>query len=106
MIAAGTGLTPFMGFLKQREADLAGGKKLGDAWLFHGRRFAGEDGDALYLQELRALKDGGVLTHLQECISRDRLEEATYKYVQDGIKAHGGKLWDLVQGGASVFVCG
>ncbi|KAJ3048638.1 hypothetical protein HK097_010367, partial [Rhizophlyctis rosea] len=45
MIAAGTGLTPFMGFLKQREADSKAGKRLGDAWLFHGRRFKGEDGD-------------------------------------------------------------
>ncbi|KAJ3041754.1 hypothetical protein HK097_002192, partial [Rhizophlyctis rosea] len=24
----------------------------------------------------------------------------------DGIKAHGGRLWELVNGGGSVFVCG
>ncbi|KAJ3038773.1 hypothetical protein HDV00_000348 [Rhizophlyctis rosea] len=106
MIAAGTGITPFMGFLAHRRAEKEGGKSVGGAWLFHGRRFWGEDGDALYKGELEGLKREGVLTGLHECVSRDRLDEVRYRYVQDAVKENGREVWELVNSGASVFVCG
>ncbi|KAJ3281618.1 hypothetical protein HK104_011363 [Borealophlyctis nickersoniae] len=106
MIAAGTGLTPFMGFLRHRGA-ASTEQKPGDAWLFHGRRFAGEDGDALYLSELKGLVEKGALTHLHECLSRENTEAVRFKYVQDAVKAHGAELWKAVkEGGAAIYVCG
>src|SRR5690606_23046188 len=105
MIGAGTGLTPFLGFLSHRALRKDG--ELGEAWLFHGRRFLGSDGDAIYGDELKGYLENGALTQLHECLSREDGDAVRFKYVQNGVKECGKELWKLiVEGNASIFVCG
>ncbi|KND01446.1 uncharacterized protein SPPG_03250 [Spizellomyces punctatus DAOM BR117] len=110
MIAAGTGITPFMSFLAHRHhLRSSGTSSFGAMWLFHGRRFASADGDALYESDLDTYVKGGSLSRLLVCTSREDVtpDQIRYKYVQDGIRALGTEVWDLVhECGAYVYVCG
>ncbi|KAI9098740.1 hypothetical protein DFS34DRAFT_579869 [Phlyctochytrium arcticum] len=115
LISAGTGITPFISFLSHRNALIAEKTdpvQLGPAWMFHGRRFASADGDALYASEIDSYIKSGALTEYVACLSRDPpLPSATsqvhFKYVQDGIRAMGPKLRELcLAQDARIYVCG
>ncbi len=58
LACAGTGVAPFHGFLAERAAQLAAGRKLAPAYLFMGCRSA--ETDALFLEELRGWEADGV----------------------------------------------
>ncbi|KAJ3137914.1 hypothetical protein HK101_003800 [Irineochytrium annulatum] len=104
MIAAGTGLTPFMAHMGARVA-AAGAEGLGEAWMFHGRRF--EASDRIYGDEVDAHVSSGSLTRFVQALSRDRgVVGNAGKYVQDAIRAHREDVWRLIDGGAGVYVCG
>jgi cytochrome P450/NADPH-cytochrome P450 reductase len=100
MVGPGTGIAPFRGFLQERAALQAKGAKLGRALLFFGCR--GPD-DFLYQDELQAWVAQGV-TELYTAYSR--IEGQPKTYVQDEIKAHADDVWQMVQEGAVIYICG
>lgn len=97
MVGPGTGVAPFVGFLRHRQHSEVGS---GEWWLFYGCRQ--KDKDFLYQEELHELMEEGVLTHLVVSYSR---EGDGPKYVQDNIIKHGAKLAPLMDK-VIVYVCG
>ncbi|MBQ4851387.1 sulfite reductase flavoprotein subunit alpha [Pseudoalteromonas sp. MMG012] len=97
MIGPGTGIAPFRAFLEEREATHA----TGDNWLFFGDR--NEKTDYLYEQELTQMQQDGLLTRLDLAFSRDQAEKT---YVQDKMLAQGEALFNWLEQGAYLYVCG
>jgi sulfite reductase (NADPH) flavoprotein alpha-component len=97
LIAAGTGIAPFRSFLQQREAQQASGQN----WLFFGNRNFRDD--FIYQQEWVRLRDNGILTKASLAFSRDDGRRA---YVQDRILEQGEALFQWIENGAAVYVCG
>lgn len=100
MIGPGTGLAPFRGFLQEREWRKSQGQDLGDALLFFGCRHP--DQDFYYRDELHGYADQGIV-ELHTAFSR---HGETRTYVQDVLREKGDRVWDLIEGGAKVYVCG
>ena len=97
MIGPGTGIAPFRGFLHERRALGASGKN----WLFFGERSAATD--FFYRDELESMLRDGHLARLDTAFSRDQEKKV---YVQDRMLEHSRELWEWLQEGASVYVCG
>ncbi len=97
MIGPGTGIAPFRAFLQHRQATGASGQN----WLFFGEQHA--DGDYYYHQELETFRRNGVLHRLDTAFSRDQPEKI---YVQHRMLAQGSILWQWLEDGATVCVCG
>ena len=97
MVGAGTGVAPYRAFVEHRREH---GQK-GDTWLIFGdRNFAS---DFLYqLEWLRYRKDG-TLTRMDVAFSRDQKEKI---YVQHRMRAYGRRLFDWLERGAHLYVCG
>lgn len=106
MVGPGTGVAPFLGFLRHRAAlSETGQGQLGEAWLFYGCRH--RDRDYLYRDELQEYLKTGNLTQLCVCFSRDKQPAESPRYVQENIRAHGAELVKLiVEKEAIVYVCG
>jgi cytochrome P450/NADPH-cytochrome P450 reductase len=100
MVGPGTGLAPFRGFLQERAARKAKGAVLGPAMLFFGCRHP--DQDFLYADELKAFAAHGI-AELHIAFSRG---EGPKTYVQHLVAAQKERLWDLIEQGAIVYVCG
>lgn len=99
MIGPGTGVAPFRGFLQERTAVAAGGRH----WLFFGNPH--QRSDFLYqLEWQRALKDGR-LDRFDLAFSRDR-RDGSKVYVQDRLRERARDLFDWIEGGAHLYVCG
>lgn len=97
MIGPGTGVAPFRAFLEEREELGAEGK----TWLFYGDRHFVTD--FLYQTDWqRMLKEGG-LTKLDVAFSRDTDEKV---YVQHRILEKSRELFEWLQEGAHVYICG
>ncbi len=97
MIGPGTGIAPFRAFIQERSAMGATGRN----WLFFGNPCF--DSDFLYQTEwLRALQEGS-LYRLDVAFSRDQPEKI---YVQHRLQEHARDLYEWIQGGAYVYVCG
>ena len=101
MVGAGTGLAPFRGFLQERAAQRAQGVPVARSLLFFGCRDRGSD--LLYADELRGYQDQG-LVRVENAFSRATDERC--RYVQDAMLDRADEVWDLLQQGAVVFVCG
>lgn len=101
MIGPGTGLAPFRGFLQERAALQAQGKMVGKSMLFFGCRHPEQD--FLYEDELKQFAAQGV-TELVTSFSR--LDPQKKCYVQDDLYARRNDVWQLLQAGAIVYVCG
>lgn len=97
MIGPGTGIAPFRAFMQQREADGASGKN----WLFFGNPHFTED--FLYQVEWQRYVKEGLLTRIDLAWSRDQTHKI---YVQDKLRAQGAELWNWIQQGAHIYVCG
>lgn len=97
MIGPGTGIAPFRSFLAQRDATGATGRN----WLFFGDQHFVTD--FLYQTELQNWKETGILTKLNAAFSRDQKEKV---YVQHKMLQHGEELYDWLNNGASIYVCG
>ena len=97
MIGPGTGIAPFRAFVQERSAAGASGRN----WLFFGNpHFAS---DFLYQTEWqRALQDGD-LHKLDLAFSRDQSHKI---YVQDKLREQAADLYEWIQAGAYVYVCG
>ncbi|WP_280563263.1 assimilatory sulfite reductase (NADPH) flavoprotein subunit [Chromohalobacter sp. 48-RD10] len=97
MIGPGTGVAPFRAFLQEREARGASG----DNWLFFGDRR--RRSDFLYQAEWLQWRKTGLLSRLDVAFSRDQQDKV---YVQDRLREQAATLYDWLQAGAYVFVCG
>jgi sulfite reductase (NADPH) flavoprotein alpha-component len=97
MVGPGTGVAPFRAFLHERQATKAPGRN----WLFFGHQRS--SCDFFYEDELKAMKEAGVLTRLSLAWSRDTGEKF---YVQDRMREVGRDLWSWLADGAHFYVCG
>ena len=96
MVGPGTGIAPFRAFWQQRTIDHA----TGPMWLFFGNPYKATDG--CYEDELAALVESGALK-LSVAWSRDQ----AYKiYVQHLMDAAGAEIWQWLERGAAVYMCG
>ncbi|WP_458118602.1 assimilatory sulfite reductase (NADPH) flavoprotein subunit [Paenibacillus sp. Z6-24] len=97
MIGPGTGVAPFRAFMMEREETGAEGK----SWLFFGdQRFAT---DFLYQTEWQRWLKDGVLTRMDVAFSRDTDQKV---YVQHRMMERSRELYEWIQEGAIVYVCG
>lgn len=101
MLAAGTGLAPFRGFLQSRAVLQRHGAKPGPALLFFGCRHP--EVDFLYKDELLEFEKAGLVT-LHTAFSR--LTPGNKVFVQDKLLEQQDAVWRLLQDGAVVYVCG
>lgn len=97
MIGPGTGIAAFRGFLYEREAIGA----IGRNWLFFGEQHFATD--FLYQTEIQNWFATGVLNKAELAFSRDQKEKI---YVQDRIKEQGAELYQWLESGAYVYICG
>lgn len=96
LIGPGTGIAPYMGFLQERELEKASGKN----WLFFGER--NKATDFYYQERLEAWKALGHVD-LSLAFSRDQEEKV---YVQDLLLNNASKVFEWIQGGCIIYVCG
>ncbi|OBW95866.1 NADPH-dependent assimilatory sulfite reductase flavoprotein subunit [Gallibacterium salpingitidis] len=97
MVGAGTGIAPFRAFMQQRAADEASGEN----WLIFGNQTFTED--FLYQQEWQDYAKQGLLNRYHFAWSRDQQQKI---YVQDKIREQAETLWQWLQQGAYLYVCG
>ena len=97
MIGPGTGVAPFRGFLQERSATGAGGRN----WLLFGNPHARHD--FLYQLEWQQALRSGQLQRLDLAFSRDQADKV---YVQHKLREQGRDLFDWLEGGAHLYVCG
>jgi sulfite reductase (NADPH) flavoprotein alpha-component len=97
MIGAGTGMAPYRAFLQERAATGA----RGESWLFFGERNSRTD--FLYQTEWQAWLRDGTLSRLSVAFSRDQAEKI---YVQQRLRENAREIYDWLQEGAHVYVCG
>lgn len=97
MVGPGTGIAPFRSFMQEREEIGASGK----SWLFFGDQHFVTD--FLYQTEWQKWLKDGVLTKMDVAFSRDSEEKV---YVQHQMKKQSKELFEWLEQGASVYVCG
>lgn len=98
MIGAGTGIAPFRAFMQQRENNDATGK----AWLIYGNQKFTDD--FLYQSEWQRWHKLGLLHNTSLAWSRQNHQKKIY--VQDKIIEDGEQIWQWLQEGAHIYVCG
>ncbi|KAI0432727.1 hypothetical protein F5Y09DRAFT_353245 [Xylaria sp. FL1042] len=103
MVAAGTGIAAFRGFIQERARLSAIGKPVGPMVLFFGCRNAEED--YLYRDELERTRSklDGVF---QIVTAFSRVKGQKKRYVQDAIREKAGDFCALLDRDASLYVCG
>jgi sulfite reductase (NADPH) flavoprotein alpha-component len=97
MIGPGTGVAPFRAFVQERAAIGAGGRN----WLLFGNPHFRTD--FLYQLEWQQALKQGTLHRLDLAFSRD---QAGKVYVQQRLRERGRELYDWLQQGAHLYVCG
>ncbi|MWV42996.1 assimilatory sulfite reductase (NADPH) flavoprotein subunit [Paenibacillus sp. HJL G12] len=97
MIGPGTGVAPFRAFLGDREESGAEGK----TWLFYGDQHFSTD--FLYQTEWQRWLKDGVLSRMDVAFSRDTDQKV---YVQHRMFEKSRELYEWLQEGACVYVCG
>ncbi len=102
MVAAGTGIAPFRGFVQERAEQIKAGRKLGPALLFFGCQ---DPDDVPYADELKQWTEMGAVD-VRCAFSRAPNESQGAKYVQDRFWQDREEIVELFRQGAKVFVCG
>lgn len=97
MIGPGTGIAPFRSFIEERSETGAEGK----SWLFFGAQHYVTD--FYYQLEWQNYIKDGALTRLDVAFSRDTDEKV---YVQHRIKQASQELYEWIEQGAVIYVCG
>ncbi|MFE4894749.1 assimilatory sulfite reductase (NADPH) flavoprotein subunit [Peribacillus butanolivorans] len=97
MVGPGTGIAPFRSFIQEREEIEANGK----TWLFFGDQHFVTD--FLYQTEWQKWLKTSVLTKMDVAFSRDADEKV---YVQHRMLEHSRELYEWLQEGAAVYICG
>ena len=96
MVGPGTGIAPFRAFWQQRVID----KASGPMWLFFGNPYKATDG--CYEDELAPMVESGILK-LSVAWSRDQAHKI---YVQHLMEQAGEEIWNWLENGAAVYMCG
>ncbi|KAK2593519.1 hypothetical protein QQS21_008785 [Conoideocrella luteorostrata] len=103
MVAAGTGIAPFRGFVQERARLGPTGRDIGRMVLFFGCQ---TEDDYLYREELRELMDGPLKGKLEVVTAFSRSGGAKV-YVQDQIRAREADVTELMLNqGAAFYICG
>ncbi|MGW2157198.1 bifunctional cytochrome P450/NADPH--P450 reductase [Nonomuraea sp. NPDC001699] len=97
LVGPGTGFAPLRGFLEERALGGAGGR----AEVFTGCRHP--DHDWLYRDEVTAWAAREEVT-VHTAFSA--VAGHPYRYVQDAVAGHAEEVWELLEQGAYVYVCG
>ncbi len=97
MVGPGTGIAPFRAFVQERAATEASGEN----WLFFGNPHFTED--FLYQIEWQDFLESGALSRIDLAFSRDQENKI---YVQHRIAERSAELWDWIQRGAHIYICG
>ena len=97
MIGPGTGVAPFRAFMQEREASDAEG----DNWMFFGDQTFTQD--FLYQVEWQGYLKSGLLTKMDVAFSRDQAEKV---YVQHRIKENAKEVFEWLESGAHLYICG
>lgn len=97
MIGAGTGVAPFRAFVQDRQAK----GQTGNNWLIFGNRRFTED--FLYQSEWIQLNQAGFLPKYDFAWSRQGDKK---EYVQHKLAQRGPDVWQWLQDGAHIYVCG
>ncbi len=97
MVGPGTGIAPFRSFLQERESL----KAKGENWLFYGDQCF--ETDFLYQAELLKYRTKGFLSDIDVAFSRDQEEKI---YVQHRLKEKGAKIFQWLNDGAYIYLCG
>ena len=97
LIGPGTGIAPFRSFLAERDARGDSGKN----WLFFGDQHFTTD--FLYQTEIQNWVHTGVLTKVSTAFSRDQAEKV---YVQHKMWKSAAELFQWLEAGAYVYICG
>eukprot|EP00842_Homolaphlyctis_polyrhiza_P002148 jgi/Hompol1/2934/HPOL_003059-RA len=107
MIGPGTGVAPFRGFVRERMHIAHSGTSVGPTWLFYGCR--NQDIDFLYRDEFEqhenAVKSKKVNIDLKIITAFSR-QGPKKVYVQHRIAEYQAQLWDLVNKGGHIYICG
>lgn len=103
LIGPGTGVSPFIGFLEERELLKESNKDVmfGDVYLYFGCR--NPKLDFIYEEELKKFLAKGTLTKLFTAFSR---VDSEHRYIQDALTESGKEVVQLIMEGAHVYVCG
>lgn len=97
MVGPGTGVAPYRSFLEEREELDASGK----SWLFFGDQHFVTD--FLYQVDWQRWLSNGTLTKMDVAFSRDTDEKI---YVQHRMKEQSKELYNWIDAGATIYVCG
>jgi sulfite reductase (NADPH) flavoprotein alpha-component len=97
MVGPGTGAAPFRSFMQEREETGAEGK----SWMFFGDQHFVTD--FLYQTEWQKWLKDGVLTRMDVAFSRDTAEKV---YVQHRMLEQSKELFQWLQEGAHIYICG
>lgn len=97
MIGPGTGVAPFRSFMQEREETGAKGK----AWMFFGDQHFVTD--FLYQTEWQKWLKSDTLSKMDVAFSRDTDEKV---YVQHRMLENSAELFQWLEDGASVYICG
>ncbi|KAK6339688.1 hypothetical protein TWF718_009084 [Orbilia javanica] len=103
MIAAGSGLAPFRGFIMERAAQKAAGRELAPAMLFFGCKHP--EKDRLYPDELKQWSEMGAVD-VRFAYSQARELSEGCKYVQDRLWHDREDAIKLFVDKGKIFVCG
>lgn len=101
MIGPGTGIAPFRGFLQERAQLKKQGVEIGEAMLFFGCRNPNQD--FIYEDELREFEQQKIV-NLSTSFSRVEGQEKCY--VQNEIYVRRDEVWQMLEAGALIYVCG
>lgn len=96
LIGPGTGVAPFRAFLQERLAKGAKGRN----WLFFGERHKATD---FYYESFFTDLAQKSFLRLDTAFSRDQKEKI---YVQHRLLENSASIWDWLQSGALIYVCG
>lgn len=96
MIGPGTGVAPFRAFMQEREVKKSKGKN----WLFFGECYQAHN---FFYEDYWAMLEKGNRLRIETAFSRDQENKI---YVQHRLLEHGAELFEWMQQGAYVYVCG
>jgi len=97
MVGAGTGIAPYRAFVQHRELSETRGK----SWLFFGNR--NFESEFLYQTEWQGFIKSGALTKMDVAFSRDGEKK---HYVQDKLMQNSSEVYQWLEEGAHVYICG
>ena len=97
MVGAGTGVAPYRAFMQQRQKE----GYTGYSWLFYGDRRS--ETDFLYKEEWESFLEDESLERLDVAFSRDQKKKV---YVQHKMIENREEIFEWIENGAHLYVCG